>query len=213
MAGFKCLVIDDLTRSAHHHLTDDDECLYFMEYTSGKNYRYSHANGLISNFKKTVARADLAPYKNDAINTVSRLFEESLAVHEDGWTVVPMPPSKSKQHELYDDRMSKCLKRYLNGRGDFRELLINTVDRQASHEAEIRPTMAELVADFEIDETIADGVAPNIALFDDVLTAGTHFKAAKQILQARFPNARVVGIFIARRVLPPIDDFFDDFEF
>lgn len=213
MSGFKCLVIDDLTRPAHHHLTDDDECLYFMEYTSGKNYKYSPENGLISNFKKSVGRADLAAYKNGAINTVSRMFDASLAVHEEGWTIVPMPPSKSKQNELYDDRMTRCLLGYLKGRGDLRELLVNTVDRQASHESEVRPTIAELVDDLEIDETLADDVAPNIAVFDDVLTAGTHFKAAKQILQARFPNARIVGIFVARRVLPPIADFFDEFEF
>ena len=35
---------------------------------------------------------------------------------------------------------------------------------------------------------------------DDVLTAGTHFRAAKSILGARFSDTRIIGLFIARRV-------------
>ena len=207
---YKCLSIDDLTRRDHYYLTPDDECLYFMEYTSGKNYAYSAANNLISNFKKPVNRPDLASFKNGAIRQVSEMFTASLAVHQPDWTVVPIPPSKSKQHPLYDDRMTRCLQRYLAGEGDLRELLINKEDRQAAHESDVRPTIAELVADLTIDESLTRGVASNIALFDDVLTAGTHFKAAKQVLLTRFPGARVVGIFVARRVLPPPADFFTD---
>lgn len=41
-----------------------------------------------------------------------------------------------------------------------------------------------------------------IGIFDDVLTTGSQFKAAKHLLQARFPGAPIVGIFIARCVRP-----------
>lgn len=41
-----------------------------------------------------------------------------------------------------------------------------------------------------------------IGIFDDVLTAGTHFRAMDTILRARFPNVPITGIFLARRVLP-----------
>ncbi len=205
---YKCLSIDDLTRPDHHHLSEEDECLYFMEYTSGKTFAYSDANGLISNFKKPVKRKDLAGYKTKAIDEISKMFAESLAVDGENWTVVPIPPSKSKGHDEYDDRMTRCLQKYLGQRGDFRELLINTVDRKAAHESSVRPTVSDLMDDMEIDENLTEGVRENIAIFDDVLTAGTHFTAAKRMLKQRFPYARIVGIFIARRVLP---DAFEDF--
>ena len=46
------------------------------------------------------------------------------------------------------------------------------------------------------------GVAPpaSIAIVDDVLTTGAHFRAASTVLAVRFPTAQIVGLFIARRV-------------
>jgi predicted amidophosphoribosyltransferase len=58
---------------------------------------------------------------------------------------------------------------------------------------------------YEIDENLADPEPENIAVFDDILTTGTHFRAAKRVLSERFPNARIFGFFIARRV-PWSDD-------
>jgi predicted amidophosphoribosyltransferase len=40
----------------------------------------------------------------------------------------------------------------------------------------------------------------SVAIVDDVLTTGAHFKAMKRILMERFPEARIVGLFLARRV-------------
>jgi adenine/guanine phosphoribosyltransferase-like PRPP-binding protein len=36
-----------------------------------------------------------------------------------------------------------------------------------------------------------------IAIVDDILTTGAHFKACKTVLQERFPEAQIFGIFIA----------------
>lgn len=44
-----------------------------------------------------------------------------------------------------------------------------------------------------------------IALVDDVLTTGAHFKAAKGLLTDEFPRATVWGIFVAR-VVHPVED-------
>jgi len=50
-------------------------------------------------------------------------------------------------------------------------------------------------------QTWAGSLQPkHIGLFDDVITAGSHFRAAKDLLQDRFPEAKIVGIFVARRV-------------
>jgi hypothetical protein len=36
---------------------------------------------------------------------------------------------------------------------------------------------------------------------DDVLTTGAHFRAAKRVLHARFPQAQIIGLFVARRAI------------
>ena len=53
-----------------------------------------------------------------------------------------------------------------------------------------------------------------VAVVDDLLTTGAHFRAAKSILSARFPEIAVVGMFIARRAPDTADlEEFDDVEF
>ena len=41
-----------------------------------------------------------------------------------------------------------------------------------------------------------------IFIVDDVLTTGAHFVAAKSLLKRQFPETPVMGVFVARRVLP-----------
>jgi hypothetical protein len=53
---------------------------------------------------------------------------------------------------------------------------------------------------YGIDEAKAAPAPQAIAVVDDVLTNGTHFRAMKAILKDRFPGVSVVGMFIARRV-------------
>ena len=49
---------------------------------------------------------------------------------------------------------------------------------------------------------------------DDLPTTGAHFRAAKSILSARFPEVAVVGMFIARQAPHTADlEEFDDVEF
>jgi adenine/guanine phosphoribosyltransferase-like PRPP-binding protein len=50
---------------------------------------------------------------------------------------------------------------------------------------------------------VPEGAAPpraNIAIVDDVLSSGKHFKVAQAHLSRRFPGVPVTGIFIARCV-------------
>jgi hypothetical protein len=44
-------------------------------------------------------------------------------------------------------------------------------------------------------------------LFDDVLTAGSHFKAYKEVIEAGFPDRDIFGVFIARRIQLNVFDF------
>jgi hypothetical protein len=81
----------------------------------------------------------------------------------------------------------------------------------AAHEAGSgeRPSVEDLLAIYEIDETLAQPAPTAIGIFDDVLTAGTHYRAMEITLRNCFPGVPIFGIFIARRVFPTSD--FDEF--
>lgn len=63
---------------------------------------------------------------------------------------------------------------------DVRELLCCLEDRDPSHHIAHRPTIDEIYSNYEINELSADAVRNKIILFDDVLTNGTHFCAARK---------------------------------
>lgn len=58
----------------------------------------------------------------------------------------------------------------------------------AAHLSAQRPTIAQLIANFLVDTSLAEPAPTTIALLDDLLTTGAHFLAAKTVLAARFPR-------------------------
>src|SRR3546814_4655332 len=46
--------------------------------------------------------------------------------------------------------------------------------------------------------SIASPAPQAIGIVDDVLTAGTHYRAMHNVLAARFPNVPIIGLFVAR---------------
>ena len=202
--------VDDSNRADHARLTGDDKCLYMFEYTSGRDYSFSATNNLINNLKKkpTASQAQLA-YKNATIGRCSRELREALnPAWLDAATIVPIPGSKAADHPDFDNRMERVA-RGIRFPLDVRKLVIQTATTDAAHEVGIgghRVTVEELVALYQIDEDQAEPPPQAIGILDDVLTAGTHFKAMKVVLSARFPNVPITGLFIARRVFPPVAD-------
>lgn len=194
------LKIDELLIHDHFYLDPTDKCYFFMEYTSRAGFGFSKANDLIQNFKKPVDRMgkDEYRYKLDAIFQISGLLTNMSNLLQN-WVVVPIPPSKTKEHELYDDRLMLCLQKAWGGKVDIRELLILTENMQSAHESQRRPSIEEISEKLKVDQSLCDRVPDNIVLFDDVLTTGVHFKAAKRALTSKFSNAEIVGVFIARR--------------
>ena len=77
---------------------------------------------------------------------------------------------------------------------------------RASHENDERVTVEELLEVYAIDEALCDPAPSAIAIIDDVITAGTHFRAMADTLRAKFPEAQIIGLFIARRVYPDDED-------
>src|SRR3546814_2981618 len=85
-----------------------------------------------------------------------------------------------------------------------RNLIVQSQTTTASHEAGAgeRITLDALLGLYQVDEALSAPPPKTIGIVDDVLTAGTHFRAAHNLLSARFPGVPIVGIFIARRIFP-----------
>lgn len=199
---FRLTRIDELIRGQHYHLEDGDLCYYFGEYTARQGAVYSETNQLIMNLKKGNDRRGRADYryKQIAIERVARMITSTIG-NLDAFTFVPVPPSRCRTDAAYDDRMTAILRtvQALNPAIDYRELVLQNASTVASHaSAANRPTPDEIMANYRFDETLCDGVRNNILIFDDVLTAGSHFKAMKRFLQQYLPEKNIQGLFVAR---------------
>lgn len=213
LAEPRLLEIDGTNRPDHYRLAEGDTCYFLFEYTAGKGYGFSETNQLISNLKKKPSQSGKNGYHYKA-RAITRAGKDLAQALNPKWiangTVVPVPSSKAPGHPDYDDRLTRIAK--LIPGADVRELVRNTKSHEAAHESDHRPTVEDLVEIYEIDESLADPEPTSIVIFDDVLTAGTHFKAMQQVLRGRFPNAKIYGVFIARRALPKAADEFDDID-
>ncbi|MDX0113414.1 hypothetical protein GOC07_14220 [Sinorhizobium meliloti] len=211
MADLLLTQIDDTTRGDHTRLLASDTCYYLFEYTSRKRYDFSATNNLISNLKKkpSTAGSPAYKYKGRAIRECVASLQQVL---NQDWlntgTLVPIPCSKALGHPDYDDRIEQICRGIRPG-ADVRKLVVQTQSTAASHEVEDgnRLTVEDLLAVYQIDEAVANPTPTSIAIVDDVLTAGTHYRAMHTVLSQRFPTAAIYGIFIARRVFPdPFED-------
>lgn len=203
----RLLKIDELIIDDHFYLDGEDDCYYFVEYTARKGYSFSEGNKLIYNLKKSVSYRGTPAwrYKEEAISHAGQMIKNSLLKELDTTvcTLVSIPPSKTKDHDEYDDRTLRIIQQGCIGLQsvDIRELLYCTESIHAAHESELRPSVQKLEENLKIDEDLVDGVSGTVYLFDDVITTGAHFIACRNVLLKRFPNLRVVGIFVARRAL------------
>ncbi len=199
----KLTKIDDLTIFDHSYLDFEDECYYLGEYTARAGYSFSDTNHLIQNLKKPLDRKELPEwkYKMSAIRKAGNDLREAIgAAVISSVTWVPVPPSKAKDHPLYDDRILRVLQ--VMGSGlqiDLREMIQQTESLNAAHEVDEHRDPEKFRQVYYIDENICEPPPEFINVVDDVLTTGAHFKAAKELLLNRFPDAIVQGVFIARR--------------
>jgi hypothetical protein len=197
------LKIDALTLRDHFYLDEQDECYYAGEYTAREGHSYSEINQLIFNFKKSVATRGTPQwhYKEKAILRAAEIFRLRLRLRQNvAVTFVPVPPSKTKDDPMYDDRMLRMLEALSAEQLDIRELIIQEKSTQVAHTSTIRPTLEHLIENYTLNESQAIPIPKIILIIDDVLTTGCHFKAMQHILNCRFPQARIAGFFIARRV-------------
>jgi len=197
--------IDETNCKPHVFYGGEDKWLFLYEKTSGRDYTFSDTNNLISNLKKPVNSSDaVLQWKKKAIQASATALRNGI---NDKWldigTFVPVPPSKAPDDPLYDNRMERIC-RMIRSKVDVRNLVIQKGSMVATHERGDgqRITFNELIDSYQIDEGLADPEPTCIAIVDDVLTTGTHFQAMKSVLEQRFPSAKFVGMFIARRIFP-----------
>jgi hypothetical protein len=194
--------IDELHLPDHYHLDGSDACYFIGEYTAGRGFAHSDTNQFIYNLKKSVDRRGLPEYrhKEAAIVQAGRVLRSSLNPEfiRRG-TFVPIPPSCAEDDPLYDDRIAEVI-RAIAPQIDVRKLIRQVVSTPGAHLVQNRPGPRQLYENYQIDESLAFPTPSAIAIVDDVLTTGAHYKAIQRILQERFPGVPVSGLFLARRV-------------
>lgn len=204
--------IDPLTIGDHYYLTQADEVWYFGEYTPGPRYASAPGNQLIRNIKRDPTYRDQPAwrYKQQDIERVGLALSQVIGTATA--TFVPLPPSVVRGDPAYDDHNLQILSAFARNRTthvDVRELIFQRHSTRRSHQNnENRVTQQELIDCYAVDERIALPAPSSVVLFDDVLTTGRHFLAAKQVIQQRFGPTRVMGIVVCRRKVPnPFEDF------
>lgn len=208
MLDLKLYKIDDSNRTDHGNIKPSDHCYYFGDYYPRAGFGHSPMNQLIYNFKKYMTQRGKTGwhYKEEAINQIAQTF---LAL--DIWpklkqyTWVPMPSSKLKDDPEFDDRLMKTLTILQDKETDLdiREILTIKNPRTAAHDPETyyRPTVEEHQDNFQVTGNLLTPMPKAIAIFDDVLTTGASFRAAKNKLQNHFQaSLLIIGIFIARTI-------------
>ena len=195
------------------HLAPNDRCRFLGIYKPRAGSQHSKFNDLIINFKKPMHRKGLPEwkYKERAIDIIAAKLASSLELYGT-WaqtvTWVPIPPSRAKGDPEYDDRLlqvlykvSQTLQRHQKRQRplDIRGLIRQKKSTQPSHLSSSRPSPDAIAANYFIDESLmAASIQCKVALFDDVITTGAHFKAAQSVLKQRVPDVVIGGIFIAR---------------
>jgi hypothetical protein len=194
----------DSSTELFHCPDHQDFSLYYARiYTINEGYDYSETNNLILNLKMSVdSSSNRLSYKKEAIGRFARevsIFLERIKVPI---TLVPMPPSKTASHPLYDDRIVQVALQVAEAVEMVRwsPILYRTRDVESHHMSSSARDTEKIYRDLPLNEPFASSFLEDtpLVLIDDVLTSGAHFTAAKRRLEARFSNTRVGGIFWAK---------------
>lgn len=211
----KLIAIDETNRRDHYYLSENDHCYFFLEYTPNKGYRFSNTNQLITNLKKKPSGKHKPDYryKAKAIGECSALLRGAL---DSRWlaeaVMVPVPGSKASDHPDFDTRMELICQGVRPGvAGAVRSLVRQTASTEAFHHGS-RANPHELAGRYEVVESLCRPEPRRIVIVDDVLTTGSHYCAMRDVLSVRFPEAAIVGVFIARVVRPSPFEAFEDLD-
>ena len=207
-------------REQHFYLKPEHRCYYWGEYTpwnytKGRANDFSETNRLISDSKLPMEVREVTTEwerKSKAILRISEAFAgfwrwRDLANKS---ILVPMPTSKCLDDPLYDDRMERVVSgiaALANTPLNAAPLIALDGSLKPSHSSDQRPKPQDIVRSIRIDRSAMPFETPEMVfLFDDVLTTGAHFVACATQIHQLYPNARVIGNFIARTRRPEPDE-------
>lgn len=197
--------VDRAVHGGAHNLHGRDQCYFYMDRQRG-GWDKSEANQLIFNLKKGPERKGCADwhYKADAIERfatdVARLLDR-FSWRDMRPLLVPMPTSKRRIDESYDDRIVRVSQK---------ASMLSGIDCLEAFDLEVSVAPAHFggsrsVGDIE-NNLILLGKSALLCeydvclLLDDVLTTGAHFRACKEKLIERFPDLIVIGVFWAKQL-------------
>lgn len=194
----------------HSYLNIQDNIYYLEEYRSGDGYA-GNGNSLIINLKKSVERkgTDEWKHKEKAIIDMAILLAEEM---DNGNGVkrkiywIPIPPSKIRTDPLFDDRTYRILTLATAISSSKKHFVVDALHQNSNRESFSTSTdkrdIANLVSNYLMNDIPNyDPETDMIVIFDDLLTTGCHFKAVEEVILNRYDNAKIMGIFVARRVL------------
>ncbi len=200
----------DIFAHCPDHVTKN--IFYAREYTSGEGFNFSDTNQLILNLKIPPAAQGRAHYKRQAIQRFAAEAAAFLnAIFKAPWraVLVPLPPSKTPNHAEYDDRLQQVATQVAQrcSQVTVQAFLERSESRNPRHATdEGRSAEAELMT-LRLSASCA-GFSPGehevIVIFDDVTTSGGSFEAARQLLQARYPDANIMGVMWAKAKPRPV---------
>lgn len=184
-------------------LCPEDECYFFYDHVEG-GYSQSTANQLIFNLKKPIDRRGMHDwhYKGEAIARFTAdltAFLRSIGGARYAIALAPMPTSKNRHSESYDDRIVQVVQNAAEAVGvPWLDCFEVDGDIVPSHLGGSRNPQV-LEKSFRLNQS-ADYLAncDTCLLVDDILTTGGHYIACKNLLLSKFPHLRVVGVFWAK---------------
>ncbi len=198
--------ITKLEITDHYYLSTDDKCYYLDEYAVGQGYKYSKFNQLIFNLKKDMSRQGRPDFrfKRKAISDVIQYFRCIFqAADSSNYCIVPIPPSKSPNDPLYDDRIYEIASNIFTPSNAIK--LLNTItSRDPAHTNENSDRNPDSIEqNIMIDVSLISAVeGRTIILLDDILNTGASYLACKNIISRHFPHNNVIGLFVGRCVRP-----------
>lgn len=171
--GWQTLLIE------HCYLDLTDECYFLAE------YHRSDRDGI---------KSRILSLKQGHAWAIGNLAQQMASAVPGEWaasyTFVPMPPSSGSISPLHS------MVHELHVR-DARELIRQVCDTPSSHNG-WRPMPEQRAKLLEMDGLKVNPKPQAVVIVDDVLATGSHFRAAKMVVCERWPQMRVIGLFIAR---------------
>lgn len=176
----------------HEGLSEADDIYFLYRYTPGHEYRDKYNNPLILGVKNDIESC----IETAAQNLANSMKEETVFENA---MIVPIPTSKITAHRT--EKIARLIKQF----DEFSNYLVSPIlqvkhETRSSHKSSERLSANELQAAWHLQlnqMSLSFAHPDRIVILDDVLNHGTHFRVASDMIEERFPTARISGVVLA----------------